>query len=190
MLTKLGADVDNMAKDADGHSSTKGDKRSRGTESRPAAPSKDVAKGRSINKEGSQGYGPNAKPSMPTITEIPIISDPDVETITIYPVLEPYSYVRITYDDTVSNYYLDVIEPQLSAEDEKLLRKVKDTMERTLGYEWRGRADFDKTEYLKGCVESYIRSRGQKITPAQQKKIEYYILRDFAGYGPIDYIDP
>ncbi len=120
------------------------------------------------------------------ITEIPKIDNPAIETADLYPVLEPFSYARITYNNDISEYNLESLEPVLSLEETRLLLLIKDTLERTLGYEWDKLTTLDKKEYLSESVESYIRSRGAKVGPLLKKKIEYYILRDFVGYGKID----
>ncbi|MFP4169438.1 MAG: type II/IV secretion system ATPase subunit [Methanomassiliicoccales archaeon] len=129
--------------------------------------------------EWSQGKG-----SM--VTEIPPIEDPQVETIEVYPVVEPYSYIRVTFDSSVIEYRLETIEPGMSEKEQKLLDLIKDTLHRTLGYEWDKFTKLDKEEYLSESVQSYVDSRGTKIDPKTRKKIEYYIIRDFVGYGPVD----
>jgi len=120
------------------------------------------------------------------ITEIPKIEDPHVESVDLYPVLEPYSYARITYNNETSEYFMESLEPKLTEEDEKLLLLIKDTLGRALGYEWTKLTSLDKKEYLVESVESYITSRGMKVDPLLKKKLNYYILRDFVGYGKVD----
>jgi flagellar protein FlaI len=120
------------------------------------------------------------------ITEIPKLDNPALETTEVYPIVEPYSYTRITYNNETSEYFLEALEPKLSADDEKLLLLIKDTLGRTLGYEWDKLNVLDKREYLVESVESFIHSRGVKVTPLLKKKLDYYILRDFVGYGKMD----
>ncbi len=120
------------------------------------------------------------------VTEIPKIDNPSIETADLYPVQEPYSYTRITYNNETSEYFLEALEPKLSPDDEKLLLLIKDTLGRTLGYEWDKLTTLDKKEYLVESVESYIHSRGVKVNPLLRKKLNYYILRDFVGYGKVD----
>lgn len=120
------------------------------------------------------------------ITEIPKIENPSIEVADIYPVVEPYSYVRVTFNKETSEYILEMIEPALTEKEEKLLNLIKDTMKRTLGYEWDKLTQLDKGEYLTESVESYIKSRGVRIDPLVRKKIGYYIARDFVGYGKVD----
>ncbi|MGD0056889.1 MAG: type II/IV secretion system ATPase subunit [Methanomassiliicoccales archaeon] len=120
------------------------------------------------------------------VTEIPKIENPSIEVTDIYPVFEPFSYVRVTFNKDTSTYVVETIEPKLTEKEEKLLKLVKDTLERTLGYEWDKLTELDKEEYLEESVESYIQSRGVRMDPLARRKIGYYITRDFVGYGPID----
>jgi len=120
------------------------------------------------------------------ITEIPLIENPNIETVELYPVLEPYSYTRITYNKETCEYTLEALEPQLTDKERDILALIKDTLERTLGYEWDKLTILDKKEYLSESVESFVKSRGVKIDPISRKKIEYYILRDFVGYDQVD----
>ncbi len=120
------------------------------------------------------------------ITEIPKITDPAIEVADLYPVNEPYSYIRVTFNSENSEYVLEPIEPALTDKETKLLALIRDTLQRTLGYEWEKLTRLDKDEYLRESVESFIRTRGIKVDPIARKKIGYYITRDFVGYGVID----
>lgn len=125
-------------------------------------------------------------PSGSAITVIPDITDPTIEVLDIYTVVADYSFVRITYNNTKSEYLYEVIEPVLTTEEDELLILIKDTLHRTLGYEWEKLTQLDKEEYLRDSVESFIRTRGHKVDKLTKKRIGYYIIRDFVGHGPID----
>jgi len=121
-----------------------------------------------------------------SITEIPEITDPSIEVLDLYPVVKDYAYIRITYNNNRSEYLYEVIEPELSREERDLLDLIKDTLHKTLGYEWERLTQLDKEEYLRESVDSYIRTRGVKVEQLTKKRIGYYIIRDFVGHGPID----
>jgi flagellar protein FlaI len=121
-----------------------------------------------------------------SITEIPKIENPAIETVDLYPITEMYSYIRVTFNKETSEYFLETIEPHLDQDEEKLLNLIKDTLERTLGYEWDKLTMMDKKSYISESVGSYLSSRGVKINPTLRKKIDYYIIRDFVGYRKID----
>ncbi len=119
-------------------------------------------------------------------TEIPPITDTNIKEVAFYGVVEPFSYIRVTYNSAASEYLLSVIEPALTESEEELLGLIKETLEKTLEYEWEKLTVMDKKTYLEKSVDSYIKSRGMSIEPISEDKIRYYITRDFVGYGPID----
>jgi len=119
-------------------------------------------------------------------TEIPPITDPNISEVGFYAVNDPFSYVVVTYNQGTSEYILNVIEPKLTEDEEELLALIKETLEKTLDYEWEKLSVMDKKEYLEKSVESYIKSRGLSIEPISKDKVSYMIARDYVGYGPID----
>jgi flagellar protein FlaI len=119
-------------------------------------------------------------------TEIPPITDTAIQEMAFYSVVEPFSYIRITYNNSTSDYIMTVIEPKLTDFEQDLLNTIKTTFEMTLDYEWEKLDVMDKESYLEKSVDSYIRSRGMRLEPISEDKIKYYITRDFVGYGPID----
>ncbi|HKZ99996.1 MAG TPA: type II/IV secretion system ATPase subunit [Thermoplasmata archaeon] len=120
------------------------------------------------------------------LTRIPDLAKETLEEIEVVAVREPYSYIRVVYDHDRSEYLYEVWEPQLDEREQKLLDMLKDSLARTLEYEWDKMAEKDKKEYLEEAVESFIKSRGLRLEPASRDKVVYYIIRDFVGYGPVD----
>jgi flagellar protein FlaI len=120
------------------------------------------------------------------LTHIPEITVKSIEEIEVTPIREPYAYGRVIYDHDKSEYLYEVWEPQLDDKEVKLLALLKDSLNRTLEYEWDKMAAKDKEEYLKEAVESFIKSRGLRLEPSSKDKVVYYLIRDFVGYGPID----
>ena len=119
-------------------------------------------------------------------TSIPPITDASIQEIGFYGSVEPFSYIRATYNSTTSEYLLSIIEPTLTEDEEKLLNLIKETLEKTLEYEWEKLSLMDKKTYLEKSVDSYIKSRGISIEPVSKDKVTYFIARDFVGYGTID----
>ena len=120
------------------------------------------------------------------LTAIPVIKDPNVEEIEFYPVKEPYTYVRVLYNEAKSEYIYEGIEPQLTYREKEILKFLKDTLKMTLSYDWEEMTDKDRKEFLEENLKALIRSRALKMNPQTEDKIQYYILRDFVGYGAID----
>ena len=130
-------------------------------------------------RDWSQGRGS-------VFTEVPQITDPSIQELGFYAVVDPFSYIRVTFNSAISEYILTVIEPVLTEDEEELLALLKATLEKTLDYEWDKLSVMDKKEYLEKSVESFIKSRGISIEPVSKDKVSYFITRDFVGYGPID----
>jgi flagellar protein FlaI len=122
------------------------------------------------------------------LTPIPDIMDNAIEEVEVFSIREPYSYARITYNRNEAEYLYEVFEPELKGKEEGLLATIKDSLTRTLEYEWEKMATKDKEEYLKEAIESFIHSRGLRLDQASKDKVVYYILRDFVGYGPVEAI--
>ncbi len=120
------------------------------------------------------------------LTQIPDLERESLEEVEVVPIREPYSYSRVVYDHDKSEYVYEVWEPQLDTRERELLDMLKDSLQRTLEYEWDKMAEKDKKEYLEEAVESFIHSRGLRLEPASRDKIVYYIIRDFVGYGPVE----
>ena len=119
-------------------------------------------------------------------TAIPPITDPNIDVLEVKPIIEDFSYSRILYDNLNSEYIYQAIEPQLTKEEQVNLALLKDSMAKTMDYEWEKLAEHDKKEYLMESVESFIKSREMKIPDVSKDKILYYLVRDFIGYGPVD----
>lgn len=120
------------------------------------------------------------------LTDIPPVDETRIEEVEVYPIREPFSYSRVVYDRNRAEYVYEVWEPQLEEKERKLLDSIKDALNRTLEYEWEKMAKKDKEAYLKEAVESFLKSRVIKLEPSTREKLEYYITRDFVGYGPVD----
>jgi flagellar protein FlaI len=119
-------------------------------------------------------------------TFIPEIVDKDIEQIELKPVTPPFTYMRILFNTSTNEYIYELLEPQLTPKDTEMLELIKDTLTRTLEYDWEKINPEDKNNYLKESVESYLKTRGIPIDPISKEKIIYYIIRDFVGFGPID----
>ncbi|NIP34673.1 MAG: secretion system protein E, partial [Thermoplasmata archaeon] len=127
---------------------------------------------------------------VPTV--IPKITEENWEEIEIQPIMEPYSFVRIRYNKETHEYLYEVIEPQLTDEEEKLLEFLKDTLLKTLEYTLDEATTKDKEEYLRKSVDALLISRNIRLEDVSKDRIIYYIIRDFIGYSVINVlmVDP
>lgn len=122
---------------------------------------------------------------VPTV--IPELTDERLEQIEIVPVKEPYAYVRITYNRESNEYLYEVIEPQLSAEEEKALEFIREMLIKSIEYNFdESVTTKEKEEYLKKTVDMVMKGFGIYMDEVTKSKFVYYALRDFVGYGTID----
>ncbi len=126
-----------------------------------------------------------------TVTDVPRITDPNVDEVEINPVFPPYSFVRIKYDNTSSEYLYEVIEPSLSEDERSLLDVTKNALIMTLNLTDQKKPD-EKEEIVKRAADELWRRFNLSPNPASRERIYYYLHRDFTGYGAIDtmMIDP
>jgi flagellar protein FlaI len=120
------------------------------------------------------------------LSPIPDITDPRIEEIETYPIFEPYSYARIVYNNTNSEFLYEVIEPPLTDKEKEVLDLIMDSLQRTLEYELEKLAIKDKREYLKKSIDGFIKSRAMHLEPATVEKIRYYVIRNYVGYERVD----
>lgn len=125
------------------------------------------------------------------ITEIPKISDPTIEEVEITPIEEPYSFVRIKYENTAGEYLYEVIEPHLTVDEKNLLDVLKSALIVSLNLA--DTPDLEqKREVLSRATDRLLSKLGVTLHPVSRERILYYLRRDFTGYGVIDVmmVDP
>ncbi|MBS3781132.1 MAG: type II/IV secretion system ATPase subunit [Candidatus Thermoplasmatota archaeon] len=147
---------------------------------------KDIVSG----QEGPQKVKiPSSESSGPEfseeITPVPKIADKNVKEIEINAVDEPYTYVRIKYDNTSNEYIYEVIEPPLTEDEEEILEIVEDQItDRVELIELDG--DEEEEEYLEHKVKNILQDLDLQLKPTSRERVMYYVKRNFLGYGPVD----
>ncbi|MGM0404963.1 MAG: type II/IV secretion system ATPase subunit [Thermoplasmatota archaeon] len=121
-------------------------------------------------------------------TRIPKVERESWSVEEIMTIREPFGYARIVYDDERKEHIYEAIEPTLTEKEKETLELIKDTLDRTLTFDWESMESKDKEEFLRESVESFIRSRSLDIPERSEKRLIYYILRDYVRYGPLDII--
>lgn len=126
------------------------------------------------------------------ITHIPPIMDENVRMVEIYPIEEPYTYVRINYDSDLGEHLYEVIEPQLSDDEYVLLTVLKEALTSTLNQTGEETDDNTRREILRLALDRLLEEMKINVSESTGKRLLYYIHRDFIGYGVIDVtmVDP
>ncbi|MGA2103835.1 MAG: type II/IV secretion system ATPase subunit [Methanoregula sp.] len=113
---------------------------------------------------------------------------PGVEEMEMYPVNEPYAYVRVIYDHSTHEYTYQVIEPVLSEPEKDLLKEIKERLFETLDINTKDISKEEARRRLRSSVDDILSDYGIKLSPVQREKILYNMHKDFLGDGLIDAI--
>ncbi|MCX6688291.1 MAG: type II/IV secretion system ATPase subunit [Methanoregula sp.] len=114
--------------------------------------------------------------------------EPGIEEIEMYPVNEPFAYIRIIYDYSTHEYTYQVIEPVLNESEQALLVELKERLFETLDINTRGMTKEEARTHLRAASDSILSDYRLKLSPVQREKILYNIHKDFLGNGLIDAI--
>lgn len=126
-----------------------------------------------------------SKKTVPTI--IPELKDENFEEVEIVPIKEPYSYVRISFNKELNEYFYEVIEPQLTKEEEEILDFMTKSLINIMRYEFDARSTREeKEEHIKKSMDELLIKIGLYLDQVVKDKILYYLNRNFVGYGPLD----
>ena len=111
---------------------------------------------------------------------------PGVEEIEIYPVNEPYAYIRITYDHATHENTYEILEPTLTAAEDELFREIKERIFERLDVNTQNLPDEQARLTLREVTDEVIADFGLSLTPVQREKILYNMFKEFLGNGMID----
>ncbi|OPY37602.1 MAG: hypothetical protein A4E35_01188 [Methanoregula sp. PtaU1.Bin051] len=113
---------------------------------------------------------------------------PGLEEIEVYPVNEPYAYIRIIYDHATHEYTYQVIEPLLSEPEKDLLKELKERLFETLDINTKDISKEEARLKLRAAADSIMQDYGIHLSPIEREKILYNMYKDFLGDGLIDAI--
>lgn len=98
-------------------------------------------------------------------------------------VREDRSLVRIAYDSVHNRMDYQVIEPQLTDDEQTVHAFLRDTLVRTLDGR-RGTGAWG--DHLRRAAQTAVLDHDIRIDAVSLERILYHLDRDFLGYGPID----
>lgn len=111
-----------------------------------------------------------------------------VEEIELYPVNEPYAYIRIIFDHNSHEYLYTVIEPELSEGEKLLVQELTQRLFETLDVNTKDLTKERARSALTDAVDNIIFDYGIKLDPVSREKVLYHIHKNFLGDGLIDAI--
>jgi len=113
---------------------------------------------------------------------------PGIEEVKMYPVNEPFTYVRIIYNYSTHEYTYQVIDPHLTGPENDLLKELKDHLFETLDINTRGLTKDDARQQLRAAADNILNDYGLKLSAVTRERILYNLHKDFLGDGLIDAI--
>ncbi|HEX3001683.1 MAG TPA: ATPase, T2SS/T4P/T4SS family [Methanoregula sp.] len=120
------------------------------------------------------------------LVDLAFIPRAGIEEMEMYPVNEPYAYVRIVYDHTTHEYTYHVLEPVLADPEKDLLKELKERLFETLDINTKDLSREDARQKLRAATNDILQDYGIRLTPVQKEKIHYNMNKDFLGDGLID----
>jgi len=122
------------------------------------------------------------------LVEIALPADSAYKEMEFYNVNPPYSYIRVAYNPDIHEYLYQVLEPELSKEETRLFKMIKERLGEVMDAHLKSMNRLDSEEYLRSNVNSFLIDYRIRITTITREKINYYIIRDYLGYGEVDAI--
>ncbi len=129
-----------------------------------------------LKKEHDYGAYPKFRiaPSR-TLLTLPPSSDVRISSL-VYPVLRPYTYVNVRYDDNENALVYNVVEPKLDEKEKKILEKIKEGFVQIIDVSLDDIKKQEKTtEFLETSVQRLLYEYNFKINEKEYIKILYYI---------------
>jgi flagellar protein FlaI len=120
------------------------------------------------------------------LVDLAIQPKPGIEEIEMYPVNEPYAYVRIIYDHSTHEYTYQVLEPILSPAERDLFTELKQGIFERLDINTKDLTREEAEKALTSAVDDIVADYGLSLNPVQRAKILYSMIKDFLGDGLID----
>lgn len=103
-----------------------------------------------------------------------------------YLVAAPYQYVRVRYDPGHRELLYQVIEPQLSTDEQNVLSIIERAFEKMISTNIELILGGNRHEYLRERFDHIITVFGLKLTDEQRQRVFFHLEKDYLGYGKID----
>lgn len=122
----------------------------------------------------------------PKLIKLPDISDKTSINVR-YPLIPPFAYAHIFWDDASKEIVYNVEEPVLDNTEKEILRLVQLGMEEmiNIGYLQASKMKM-LIQYLEQNVQSILLELGAQISIETYQKIMYYVYRDSLGLNEIE----
>jgi flagellar protein FlaI len=120
------------------------------------------------------------------LVDLAMRPQPGVEEVELYPLNEPFAYVRVLLDNNTHEYTYQVLEPILTVAEKELFEEIKERLFETLDINTKDLTKEKARKVLRTSTDEIIYDYGIKLTPLSREKILYNIEKEFIGDGLID----
>ncbi|HVN66339.1 MAG TPA: ATPase, T2SS/T4P/T4SS family, partial [Methanomicrobiales archaeon] len=110
----------------------------------------------------------------------------NIEEVEVYPVNEPYAYIRVLHDNSTHEYTYTVLEPVLNPAEKELIGELKQRLFETLEVNTKDLTKEAAHRAIRGAVDTVLSDYGISLTPVAREKILYNIEKEFLGDGIVD----
>ena len=134
-------------------------------------------------KKKREPYDPEIHGSLVNLDYTP---PQGVEQIEVYPVNAPYAYIRITYNYQNHEYLYEVLEPDYTDSEKKLLEELKKGIFERVNVNTRQIALEMAEDFLEEMMNEVLADYAINLDPRNYAKIHYQLHKDFLGNGMVD----
>jgi len=104
-----------------------------------------------------------------------------------YPLVEPYAYARIKWDEKISKLMYLVEEPELSEQEKTRLLTIQGIIQEELEVDFKSLEEKSELiDYLENKALEVVDELNLKLSPDTFEKIMYYLRRNYIGLGSIE----
>lgn len=96
------------------------------------------------------------------------------------------SYARIHWNKKKNKYVYNLVEPPLTSRLRIILKRIKELLEEKVDVDLSKISLVRGKEYLRKKIDEIVNYFNFILTPVERRIIEYYVQRDFLGFGKID----
>ena len=124
-------------------------------------------------------------------TDIPVLPDftSKKEVDVKYPLLSPYAYAHIHWDDNEKEVIYELLEPPLDQREKSLLESIERGLEELINISFLNiNEESAVISYLEKNTKVLLAELGLKPPREVFMKLMYYIYRDFVGLNKIEAI--
>jgi flagellar protein FlaI len=136
-------------------------------------------------QKARETYDPQTHGELIDLTYVP---PQGVEQIEVYPVNPPFSYIRITYNYPNHEYLYEVVEPDYTESEKKLLEELKKGIFERVNVNTRQISREHAADLLEEMMNEVFADYAIHLDPKTYAKIHYQLHKDFLGNGMVDAI--